>query len=406
MFIAVIIFFISIWGDIVTILTGNILCIYEQYLSFTRPIRTNIYTLLAYSQIYCLLYIFFIRFHHVLKPTKFKFSLLTLKIYYSLFIFIGICAIIIFVSSIFTSILSNTLLYAMAALTMMFMLILIISIIILFTMKLMKIHRNKFDEGVISVVTKIIILTSITLTLTFANLVVISLRVLMFSPLTFILSWNVSIWDIFTNFLCMVLSYNMFNNYYLKLCGPCDTSCHHCLDKTEKEHAEYIENAANKRNKSKVSGTSEANNDDTTKTDGTGGKNSTSISIITTNVNTPSCDEQNDEPEIFVLGTGTGLSVIKTKSHSPVISPDSVPTPSIQMGNIDMPDMIQVQTNSFISNGTELESPSPRSPPDQNVRKLNWTVNDIVINEDYEMDEEPEPKMEMDMIESSDEDVP
>ena len=89
-----------------------------------------------------------------------------------------------------------------------------------------------------------------------------------------------------------------------------------------------------------------------------------------------------------------------------MISPDSVPTPSIQMGNIDMPDMIQVQTNSFISNGTELESPSPRSPPDQNVRKLNWAVNDIVINEDYEMDEEPEPKMEMDMIESSDEDVP
>ena len=150
---AVVVFFISIWCDILTILIGDILCYFDKNVS-SAPIRINVFTILAYTQVYCLLYIFFIRFHHVLKPTKFKFSSFTLKTYYTLFIIIGICALTVFISSIFTSIIRNHFLYILAATTMLFMVFLIISLILLFIMKLMKIHRNKFDEGVISVITR------------------------------------------------------------------------------------------------------------------------------------------------------------------------------------------------------------------------------------------------------------
>ena len=245
-FIAIIIFFLSIWGDIMTLFIGDILCFLDfEYIA--SSIRSNLLITLAYSQIYCLLYIFFIRFHSVMKTTKYRFSEFTLKIYYFSFIFIGICSIIVCILCIFISITANRLFFLFAALTMLSMLLLIISIIITFIHKLIKINQTECDQEVISVITKIIILTSISLFLTFIDFAVISCRILMESLLTVTLAWNISLWDIFSNFLCMILSYNTFNGYYKQFCGCLDQKCMHCLTAEEKEHADFMKDKPQKK---------------------------------------------------------------------------------------------------------------------------------------------------------------
>ena len=47
--------------------------------------------------------------------------------------------------------------------------------------------------------------------------------------------------DIYTNFICIVLSFNYFNKYYYKLCGKCDSKCHRLWGQCLRKNSEKAE---------------------------------------------------------------------------------------------------------------------------------------------------------------------
>ena len=150
----------------------------------------------------------------------------------------------------------------------------------------------------------------------------------------------------------MVLSYNTFNTYYIKCCGYLDQQCIRCLtlNETAEKHAEYIGNIVNMENTKQMNKPNQPPVNTITKKDT---EKMVSIDIqTTTNART------------ICTGSGSGKSEL--------------------MSNIDVPGMVKLQTESFVSRN-ELESPSPGSTS-QVQTKLNWAVNEMVnVSVDYEM---------------------
>ena len=81
------------------------------------------------------------------------------------------------------------------------------------------------EERFIQMVIKIAIITFTSLFMTIIDAVVSTLRIVLATESMMLLVNHVMLWDIFTNCLCMALSYNTFDNWYGKLCGGLDRKC-------------------------------------------------------------------------------------------------------------------------------------------------------------------------------------
>ena len=222
MFIMVILFCASSLFQLANLLLGDILCIFRSN-AMSRSIRSNIFLGLAFVQLYTLLFIFFMRFNVVLKGTNHRFSSCILYSYYFAFIITGIGGIV--VSSLYMF-LDKKVLFIPAAMSMLGVMVIISAMVVTFAYKLVTVYKTTDnDPHFISVITKIMLLTSISISISIIDGITIACRVYMFSPVMFTVYWYMATLDTFSNFLCLILSYKRFHDMYILLCGVADRKC-------------------------------------------------------------------------------------------------------------------------------------------------------------------------------------
>eukprot|EP01083_Nonionella_stella_P084202 233044_1 len=88
-------------------------------------------------------------------------------------------------------------------------------------------HSNKKDNALINLITKITLLSLMTMSITFVSCLLLLFRFSIFGEnvvVSLISDWVISI-DIYSNFLCYSLSFKYFHKYYAKLCRCCDFKC-------------------------------------------------------------------------------------------------------------------------------------------------------------------------------------
>ena len=262
-FLMMIIFSLVSFLQIGNMLLGDFLCVIRQNES-SREIRSNIFISLGFAQLYTILFIFFMRFNLVLNGTVHKFTPCTLYSYYIAFIITGIGGIC--VCSMYMSV-EKEKLFIPAAIFVMGLLGIITSMVITFISKLMQVNQStQNDEELVSVITKIVLLTTMSILATILVGIFLALRVYMFSPIIMAGYWFMASIDAITSFLCLILSYRIFDNLYEILCKLPDRICSTCCvrrlnHKVQRENIEVKvaniinceskrENSANSRSKS------------------------------------------------------------------------------------------------------------------------------------------------------------
>ena len=125
---------------------------------------------------------------------------------------------------------------------MLFSLILFVSV--LFVKKLMDVNKAAGDapkQGGNSLLSAITKQTILTLTSICSMVVVFSLNFVFNAIVTDILDSTIhaifiyalgALIDVWTNFICIFLSYGAFDDYYTKICGCCDRKCKQLCDKS------------------------------------------------------------------------------------------------------------------------------------------------------------------------------
>eukprot|EP00485_Elphidium_margaritaceum_P010715 CAMPEP_0202686678 /NCGR_PEP_ID=MMETSP1385-20130828/2435_1 /ASSEMBLY_ACC=CAM_ASM_000861 /TAXON_ID=933848 /ORGANISM="Elphidium margaritaceum" /LENGTH=358 /DNA_ID=CAMNT_0049341307 /DNA_START=25 /DNA_END=1101 /DNA_ORIENTATION=+ len=114
----------------------------------------------------------------------------------------------------------------------MLVLFLIFWMAALFIFKLCKVYRNVPKENgarLLQVITKNCILAIVSTSLTFASFVVAGIQAATLSYPVFILFALVVLFDLYTNFICIMLTYSYFTNYYQSLCGGLDKWCNRTM---------------------------------------------------------------------------------------------------------------------------------------------------------------------------------
>ena len=230
-FIASIVLCISTWLQVVNLLITQTLCILETDQMMNGGLSASMFMGLAFTQIYCLLFIFFIRFQYVLKGTCHQFTHKIKSTFHILFSITGMSLICVFVLFIYVD---YHIIFIFCAVTVVGIILLIIGIVLLFISKIIKVYNYKTTENdntFISLITKIILLTSIAVIFTIFDAVTLAVRVYYFSRFTFILYCHATAVNIVTIFFCMILSFKSFNENYDKWCKCCDRNCKKCVDK-------------------------------------------------------------------------------------------------------------------------------------------------------------------------------
>eukprot|EP01084_Bolivina_argentea_P232010 391129_1 len=123
-------------------------------------------------------------------------------------------------------------------------LIMIMSMALLFVCKLCKIYKNtqKYsecqsmdaNEQILKALTKTVVLGAISFLFSILMLLGMLCQLIMGYDYIYGLDTELililfTILDIFNNFVCVILSYNIFNERYTKLCGSMDNMCNMCL---------------------------------------------------------------------------------------------------------------------------------------------------------------------------------
>ena len=116
------------------------------------------------------------------------------------------------------------------ALMFILLIILIISLLILFIVKLINVYtRLSNDDELISAITKTTILTLASVSFTFiVPIAIIFVNTIQNETVSVLIGSIVSSLDMFTNFLCVMLSFNYFDNLYLMICGRMHNLCKLC----------------------------------------------------------------------------------------------------------------------------------------------------------------------------------
>ena len=175
-------------------------------------------------QFYLLLLLLFIRLYNVFKGTMYALSQITVKIFCIMYILLpplGVTAALFFVLQISGG-------FILTMIAFLIVITLIISLMIMYIRKLLRIYRSvaitdcpDTDELIITI-TKTTILTLLSLSVTFVTPIVIisDTQAAIGNVVT-----STMLLDIYTNFLCITLSYSFFFGMYMKICGCMHRIC-------------------------------------------------------------------------------------------------------------------------------------------------------------------------------------
>ena len=196
-------------------------CIHHIFLDYSFLIFITLYLL----QSGCLLLISFIRVKYVFDTTFMKLSKCTIRFYYIIFVILALFIPLSMIELIDTE---NDILYIITAFaaSMVFLLLIFlsVSIMILFIRKLIQVYKMVTkDDDLIEIITRSTILTLVSISVT--------LIVLPTSGIQMQYPWilvYVFLFDITTNFLCIMLSFDLMKEYYVTICGCIDSQCKKC----------------------------------------------------------------------------------------------------------------------------------------------------------------------------------
>eukprot|EP01083_Nonionella_stella_P175526 611521_1 len=100
----------------------------------------------------------------------------------------------------------------------------------LFIYKMLQVTKGTISTGkntsFMKVITKTSLLTLISSFITVITFTGLALEPMMTSIHLYYLHHVLIVVDVYTNALCVFLTYGHFNSYYYKLCGCCDSNCH------------------------------------------------------------------------------------------------------------------------------------------------------------------------------------
>ena len=198
--------------------------------SVSYIIFSSLATALYAIQSFILLIIFFERLDIVFNGTSFVVSKCTKNIYKFLFISTPILVVIAICLFQYTLIFS-----ILAGVVLLLFIGLMISLVILFIIKLVNVYKSSgmsentgADKSVVSAITKTTILTTISVSMTLVNAIVAIWRL---NTDNIYIIWFQNYFvllDVYTNFLCVILSYTAFVKYYQTLCKCMDIKCRSC----------------------------------------------------------------------------------------------------------------------------------------------------------------------------------
>ena len=215
---------------------------------WTEDVLISAIVLYFVVQIYLLWFVMFIKIYYVFKGSVYQLSSCTVKFFIALFVIIPLPLMIMAGMALIGDYTYRLVIYGI---------IVLFSIILasLFIYKLYQIFRdsqkgnteNKMDleNRFLSTMTKTTILTfaSISVTMLVPLLTQDEIAVFVF----------MSLWDIYTNFIFVMLSYTPFNDQYQKCCGCCDRNCRKCLFKMVSNNAEPVSQSSPSSTDVKVS---------------------------------------------------------------------------------------------------------------------------------------------------------
>eukprot|EP01084_Bolivina_argentea_P252958 424781_1 len=180
-------------------------------------------------QLYLLLLIYYLRLQFIFAATALALSKVTNVIYISLFVFLPI-----YVAFVIIIIIVANNMRAMFMATYFFLFIMIMSsLVILFIFKLIQVYKlspETNNDQLVTAITKTTILTSISLGSTFMSVI----GNVIFPFVGVAIQWvchYISLMDLLTNFVCIMMSYNAFRMYYVLLCPFCDSKCRVCCSR-------------------------------------------------------------------------------------------------------------------------------------------------------------------------------
>ena len=186
----------------------------------------QVYMVFYCLQVYFLWLILFLRLIHVFKSSAYKISCFTENILRSILFLVPIVAICAFMPFF-----DSNARVIIAAILMVTSAVLCIFITGIFTYKLYKIYNNLKlnDDSLLTIITKNTLLALISVISTILNSIVL------------VFAWNntdnIPLWyfkdtcfvaEMYTNFICILFTYQYFNEYYLTFCGCMDRKCKSC----------------------------------------------------------------------------------------------------------------------------------------------------------------------------------
>ena len=198
----------------------------------TFQVMANISSQLYGIQTVLLSAIFFLRLYFIFAETTFALSQAIIIIYWIIFC---LCTSLFIAASIAFSNFSHRFIAPIIIGIAFSMFLITISIlIILFLYKLTQVHtsvdQENSDPALIEVITKTSILASISTIISLLNAIAIILEVLpsTTSIHTIFISKLFNVYDVITNFWCVILSFSGYTDWYLKVCKRCDSICISC----------------------------------------------------------------------------------------------------------------------------------------------------------------------------------
>ena len=236
------IYFITIFLSIIVVM---LVSIYTCRDSYTRFILRHIFRQLYPIQTLLLLCILFARMYVVFNGTLYALSTITIRFCSILYLMI----IVIFIVTLIVHMVFETeteLEVTMSGLQFLMIIILTIILISLFVYKMAQVYKSADKDNnnprFIGVITKMSLLSIISMFSTLLN--GMGAIIVQFNRSAHVVgvSMLLIIFDLTTNFWCIILSFGGYNNWYLKVCGYCDSKCKRCWYKiVQEESKESVE---------------------------------------------------------------------------------------------------------------------------------------------------------------------
>eukprot|EP01083_Nonionella_stella_P096973 272609_1 len=202
---------------------------HAQYHNYHQTVFLALY----WTQTYLVSVLFYLRLRNVFKRGVLKLSKCTHYIYLSLFICIAILIPIVFFLWKYKPIKAIESAIVLFVVTCLTIIGLNISLTILFATKLLILHKHDHADieseseslQFISLVMKTTILVFFSSIATVVNIICVVIRtVALTEPVHWVVRYSFVV-DVFTNVLCVTLSYSLLDKYYHIICKPMTNGC-------------------------------------------------------------------------------------------------------------------------------------------------------------------------------------